>query len=182
MNLLCGVLALAQSVRRSAPEFFGPIAQRLEQTTHNRLVGGSNPSGPTILIVSPAKDQLIFDDGCGFCSRSVHLLLRLDWFKTITPVPLSAAGDLLARNSIPLEAMMNAMHLVTRDGRVFAGVEAVRMFGTRIPLLFPLALAMRLGFVMRLTKWVYKKISGNRYAITRMLKCEGESCSLHRDN
>ena len=48
MNLLCGVLALAQSVRRSAPEFLGPIAQRLEQTTHNRLVGGSNPSGPTI--------------------------------------------------------------------------------------------------------------------------------------
>ena len=26
----------------------GPIAQRLEQTTHNRLVGGSNPSRPTI--------------------------------------------------------------------------------------------------------------------------------------
>ena len=25
----------------------GPIAQRLEQTTHNRLVLGSNPSGPT---------------------------------------------------------------------------------------------------------------------------------------
>ena len=26
----------------------GPIAQRLEQGTHNPLVGGSNPSGPTI--------------------------------------------------------------------------------------------------------------------------------------
>jgi hypothetical protein len=28
--------------------FAGPIAQGLEQATHNRLVGGSNPSGPTI--------------------------------------------------------------------------------------------------------------------------------------
>lgn len=27
--------------------FRGPIAQWLEQATHNRLVGGSNPSGPT---------------------------------------------------------------------------------------------------------------------------------------
>lgn len=27
--------------------FGGLIAQRLEQTTHNRLVLGSNPSGPT---------------------------------------------------------------------------------------------------------------------------------------
>jgi hypothetical protein len=25
----------------------GPVAQRLEQGTHNPLVGGSNPSGPT---------------------------------------------------------------------------------------------------------------------------------------
>ena len=28
----------------------GPVAQRLEQATHNRLVGGSNPSGPTNLL------------------------------------------------------------------------------------------------------------------------------------
>ena len=26
----------------------GPVAQRLEQGTHNPLVGGSNPSGPTM--------------------------------------------------------------------------------------------------------------------------------------
>ena len=28
----------------------GPVAQRLEQGTHNPLVGGSNPSGPTDLL------------------------------------------------------------------------------------------------------------------------------------
>jgi hypothetical protein len=27
----------------------GPVAQRLELTAHNRLVGGSSPSGPTTL-------------------------------------------------------------------------------------------------------------------------------------
>jgi hypothetical protein len=27
----------------------GPVAQRLEQGTHNPLAGGSNPSGPTII-------------------------------------------------------------------------------------------------------------------------------------
>ena len=32
----------------------GPVAQRLEQGTHNPLVGGSNPSGPT-------KKQFSFD-------------------------------------------------------------------------------------------------------------------------
>ena len=89
-------------------------------------------------------DQLIFDDGCGLCQRGVWLLRRFDWFKTITLVPLSNAADLLVKHSITTEAMMKAMHLVTRDGRVFAGAEAVREFGIRMPLLFPLALAMRL--------------------------------------
>gem|GEM_PF-5964979 len=28
---------------------YGPIAQRLEQSAHNREVPGSNPGGPTIL-------------------------------------------------------------------------------------------------------------------------------------
>jgi len=132
--------------------------------------------------MSAPKDQLIFDDGCGLCQRGVWLLRRFDWLKTITFVPVSTATDLLAKHSISLEAMMKAMHLVTRDGRVFAGAEAVREFGTRMPLLFPLALAMRLGFVLRLAKWVYKQISGNRYVISRLLKCEGKICPLHRDS
>src|SRR5881397_2854126 len=38
---------------RRAP-FIGPIAQRSEQATHNRLVTGSNPVGPTTLTtISP---------------------------------------------------------------------------------------------------------------------------------
>ncbi len=38
----------------------GPIAQWLEQSTHNRLVGGSSPSGPTSYLrcYTPIKDYL----------------------------------------------------------------------------------------------------------------------------
>ena len=39
---------LTQLEKEQNLEPLGPIAQRLEQTTHNRLVGGSNPSRPTI--------------------------------------------------------------------------------------------------------------------------------------
>jgi hypothetical protein len=41
----------------------GPIAQRLEQQTHNLLVLGSNPSGPTILPTFPRFSQV--SDGFG---------------------------------------------------------------------------------------------------------------------
>ena len=45
---------MRESIRRSLKYTFatniliGPVAQRLEQGTHNPLVLGSNPSGPTI--------------------------------------------------------------------------------------------------------------------------------------
>src|SRR5580698_1611238 len=38
----------------------GPVAQRLEQGTHNPLVGGSNPSGPTKTISGIANEINIF--------------------------------------------------------------------------------------------------------------------------
>jgi hypothetical protein len=31
-------------------EIWGPIAQLVEHPAHNRMVGGSTPSGPTIFI------------------------------------------------------------------------------------------------------------------------------------
>ena len=36
--------------RAIAPAAYGPIAQRLEQGTHNPLVPGSNPGGPTTYL------------------------------------------------------------------------------------------------------------------------------------
>ena len=43
-------LVSATSKRREAVSVEGPVAQRSEQGTHNPLVGGSNPSGPTRII------------------------------------------------------------------------------------------------------------------------------------
>ena len=46
---------MRESIRRGLKYTFatniliGPVAQRLEQGTHNPLVVGSNPTGPTIL-------------------------------------------------------------------------------------------------------------------------------------
>ena len=47
---------MRESIRRSLKFTFatniltGPVAQRLEQGTHNPLVVGSSPTGPTIVL------------------------------------------------------------------------------------------------------------------------------------
>ena len=45
----------------------GPVAQRLEQGTHNPLVGGSNPSGPTTSQTSPF--QTLYQYSAGFVTE-----------------------------------------------------------------------------------------------------------------
>ncbi len=42
-----GRIGYSSDRTRRSRRFRGPVAQRLEQGTHNALVGGSNPSGPT---------------------------------------------------------------------------------------------------------------------------------------
>lgn len=41
---------------------WGPVAQRLELAAHNRLVGGSIPSGPTILDLTPKRAARVGSD------------------------------------------------------------------------------------------------------------------------
>ena len=54
---------MRESVRRSVKYTFGsniltgPVAQRLEQGTHNPLVVGSNPTGPTMLRMSKSESE-----------------------------------------------------------------------------------------------------------------------------
>ena len=55
-------------VRLPAPERIGPVAQWLEPTAHNGLVGGSNPPGPTIFNAFRVRTLLIVRE----CSLSVH--------------------------------------------------------------------------------------------------------------
>ena len=46
---LPSAIVSATRKRREAVSVEGPVAQRSEQGTHNPLVGGSNPSGPTTI-------------------------------------------------------------------------------------------------------------------------------------
>ncbi len=67
----------------------GPVAQRLEQQTHNLLVVGSNPTGPTILFDWISSAAISAEDtGKMFCAR-----LRL---KKRSGQSLGVSGILLA--------------------------------------------------------------------------------------
>jgi len=130
--------------------------------------------------MNTANGLLIYDDGCRFCRESVRVLHWLDWFDTVNPLPLSAAGEYVAQYSLSHDALMASVHLITRGGRVFTGVEAVREFGLGMPLLYPLALMLRLGFMLRLAKRFYRLVSANRYRIHGRQHCGHSECASRR--
>ena len=85
------------------------------------------------------KHALLFDGRCNFCGQQLHRLLRLARPGTIEPVDFQAAGALDRFPGLTHEACMEAMHLVTPDGKIFRGFEAaVHAIATR-PILGKLA-------------------------------------------
>ena len=128
-----------------------------------------------------SRGKLIFDDRCGFCRKSVLLLRRLDWFGAIEFVPLGQAAELMERHAITSQAMETAMHYISPLGQVTNGAEAFRVFGKKVPLLFPCALFLHLPFALRLAKVVYRKVAARRHALSRGLRCDSDPYTINRD-
>ena len=54
-----GKAAFEQIMTRPSPlSVLGPVVQRLERAAHNGVVGGSNPSGPTMAFVGESSYAL----------------------------------------------------------------------------------------------------------------------------
>lgn len=126
-------------------------------------------------------DLLIYDGECRFCQAQVVRLQR--WAGAqLFPMPLQKSG-LLDTLGIAHEEAMRAMQLVTTDGAIYAGVEAVVQGLRRRPLL---GRFLRLYYVpgcRQVADLGYRLIARYRYrlmgrAIARG-ECDGGSCSLH---
>lgn len=73
----------------------------------------------------PARPTLIYDGSCGFCSKWVKRLKRLDRDDLLWLLPLQDARA-TELSGQPRERLELAAHLVRPDGAVFAGAAAAR--------------------------------------------------------
>ena len=71
---------LQKSVQAASFEHFGPVAQGLERATHNRLVPGSNPGGPTTF--KGAFTSFWFS-----CSKNFALFFACGGLQSCTALP-----------------------------------------------------------------------------------------------
>ena len=98
----------------------GPVAQWLEQATHNRLVGGSNPSGPIFAphsIVPPRFSLQIDDSWNGGTSLRGISAVCCAVFCAACPTPATASRWLSRVCKIVLPSDQRAMagrHAISR--------------------------------------------------------------------
>lgn len=123
------------------------------------------------------KHALIYDDHCSFCTFQMRVLTWLDWLGKIRLQPLSHPDTATVAAGITPEALHEAMHCITPEGRIYRGARCIRFLSARLPLAIPLALILWIPGVIWVAEWVYVRISRNRYILSRWMGCDG-ACAI----
>jgi len=106
------------------------------------------------------RGTLVFDGECGFCTRTLRWLRRIDRRGRVTPRPSQASG-VLAPMGLTARDAANSVWWFGDDGRLAHGAEAVNQavaaaIGTRAPLA-----------LYRLTRWpqerLYRWVAAHRH-------------------
>lgn len=105
---------------------------------------------------------LYFDGGCGMCTRSRDLLIRLDRTGDLRTEPFQAAGT-AERLGIPEVRLPESVWWLDDSGAVFGGAEAANAalsaaLGTRLPLK-----VYRVPGIRQVQDAVYRWVADHRY-------------------
>lgn len=123
------------------------------------------------------KILVLYDQDCPFCVFQMKLLTWLDWMNQLRLVALS---DPVARERVPQlsrEELLEAMHCLAPDGRIFRGARCIRHLGMKLPVLFPLGLILHIPGIIWIAEKIYGVVSANRYHISRLFGCK-DACAI----
>jgi predicted DCC family thiol-disulfide oxidoreductase YuxK len=120
---------------------------------------------------------VLYDDECPMCTFQMKVLSWLDWRHALALVPLSDPRAHAAAPQLTREDLLEAIHCVTPEGRIYRGARAIRFVGMRLPLLVPIALFLWLPGVIWIAEIVYQWVSRNRHLLSRVFGCK-DACAL----
>ena len=122
-----------------------------------------------------ARAQVLYDGQCAFCRKSVELLRRLDWLGRLSYVNARDQSNLPAGAALGPARLLEEMHVLTPERRVYHGFAALRWLAWRLPPLWPLAPLLYIPGVPALGQRLYLWVARNRF---RLVPCHGGVCTL----
>ena len=124
---------------------------------------------------SLTQARLLYDGQCPLCQRSVAVLKKLDWFRKVDYRDARDPANVPADPPLELARMLEEMHLVTTDGRVYHGFGAFRWMAWRLPILWLVAPFLYIPGVPWLGQKVYLWVARNRY---QLVPCKDGVCTV----
>jgi predicted DCC family thiol-disulfide oxidoreductase YuxK len=121
--------------------------------------------------------MVLYDSDCPLCVFQMKVLTWLDWFHVLALVPLSDPRAQEIAPQISREDLLEAIHCVTPESRIYRGARAIRFVGMRMPLLVPVALFLWIPGVIQIAEIAYQYISRNRLVLSRMFGCK-DACAI----
>src|SRR5205814_6608434 len=116
---------------------------------------------------APAPHLVLYDDECPLCTFQMKLLTWLDWFNVLRLAPVSQVPPAELPLGLTRDGLLEAIHCIAPDGRVYRGARCLRFVGLRLPLLVPLALLLWAPGVIWVAEKVYGWVSRNRHLLSR---------------
>jgi predicted DCC family thiol-disulfide oxidoreductase YuxK len=120
---------------------------------------------------------ILYDGECPMCVFQMKVMSWLDWFGVLALVTLSDPRAQEVAPQLTREDLLEAIHCVTPQGRIYRGARAIRFVGMRLPLLVPVALFMWIPGVILIAEIVYQWVSRNRLILSRVFGCK-DACAI----
>lgn len=120
---------------------------------------------------------ILYDGDCPMCVFQMKMLSWLDWFGVLALVPLSDPRAQEVAPQLTREDLLEAIHCVAPQGRIYRGARAIRFVGMRLPLLVPVALFLWIPGVIQVAEIVYQWVSRNRHLLSRVFGCK-DACAI----
>jgi len=120
---------------------------------------------------------ILYDGECPMCVFQMKVLSWLDWFGVLALMPLSDPHAQEIAPQLTREDLLEAIHCVTPQGRIYRGARAIRFVGMRLPLLVPVALFLWFPGVILIAEIIYRWVSRNRLVLSRLFGCK-DACAI----
>ena len=124
-----------------------------------------------------ASTVVLYDGECSLCTFQMRVISWLDWFNTVSLLPIADPQAAVLAPTLSREALLEAIHCLTPDGEIHRGARAIRHISLRMPLAFPLALLLWFPGVIWIAEMVYRRVSRHRLLLSRLFGCK-EACAI----
>jgi predicted DCC family thiol-disulfide oxidoreductase YuxK len=108
--------------------------------------------------------DVLYDGGCGLCSRTVIWLRRLDLRRRLRFVDFDCEWDRLSTMypSLDRDACAEAMHVIDPRGRTTAGFDAFRTIARVVPPFWPILPFLYVPGIPPIGRRVYAYVARHR--------------------